>query len=186
MEASLETSEDLLPSPTTSPIALLASPEEQLWPMRHQGGGRGSSVLGGIQLNPVQSRETPGLVGTAPRQGSLLKKVMDQLSSASQGKLRQGADCWGEEGGIAPGSAAHPCLPGRTSRTTGPAPLDLNPTWLRKAHPSLASALTIHNVRLRAKPNTHLIKLRERMETQPAPAPLPGGIAHAHDDSKRL
>lgn len=68
----------------------------------------------------------------------------------------------------------------------GPARLDLNPTWHQKLHPSLASALTIHNVRLWVKPNTHLIKLRERMETQPAPAPLPGGIAHAHDDSKRL
>lgn len=68
----------------------------------------------------------------------------------------------------------------------GPAHLDLNPTRLRKVHPLLASALTIHNVRLRAMPNTHLIKLRERMETQPAPAPFPRGIVHARDDSKRL
>lgn len=156
-------------------------------PTRHQGGGTGSSILGRIQLNSVQSRETPGLAWTAPKRGSLPKKATGRLGSASRGKLRQGAD-WGRRHPPRLRCPSPPAsvFPARTSRTTGPAHLDLNPSWLRKVHPSLASALTIHNVRLRAKPNTHLIKLRERMETQLAPAPLPRGIAHAHDDSKRL
>lgn len=34
----------------------------------------GSSIWGGIQLHSVQSRETPALTRTVPKQGSFLKK----------------------------------------------------------------------------------------------------------------
>lgn len=154
------------------------SPLSQHLPRQGAGDGTQAAPVW-EEFSVIQSKQRdPSAV---PRQDSLLRKV------TGKGKLRQGADCWGgKEERSPPSLSAHPHLPSEDKQDDGSGLPGSEFFWLCKVHSSLASAPTTRNPRPRAKPNTHLIKLQEKAEAQPSPAPLPGGIAHARDDRKRL